>query len=108
MSDLKNVNFETMTPSEFSDLLPELMTSSEGKLSEDPRLTTFLAANPDAAGLVRDLEAIADAARSLFAPEGGTEPSDSVWSNIASKLQSESESDSEDKLDGEGPTPQMA
>jgi len=94
MSDLKNVNFETMTPSEFSDLLPELMTSSEGKLSEDPRLTTFLAANPDAAGLVRDLEAIADAARSLFAPEGGAEPSDSVWSNIASKLQSEPATDS--------------
>jgi len=97
MSDLKNLNFDTMTPSEFSDYLPELMASSEGKLSDDPRLTTFFAANPDAAGLVSDLEAIADAARSLFTPEAGIEPSDSVWSNIASKLQAEPATDSEDQ-----------
>jgi len=89
VSDLTNVNFDNMTPSEFSDLLPELMASSEGKLSEDARLTTFLSANPDAAGLVRDLEAIAAAARKLFEPEADADPSDSVWSNIASKLKVE-------------------
>ena len=89
MKDLATANFDTMTPSEFSDYLPELMASSDGKLAEDPRLTTFLAANPDAAGLIRDLEAIAAAARSLFEPEAEIEPSDSVWSNIASKLSSE-------------------
>jgi len=90
VSDLTNVNFETLTPAEFSELLPELMASSEGKLSEDPRLANFLAANPDAAGLVRDLEAIAQAARSLFEPveDDAAEPeaNDNLWSRIASKL----------------------
>ena len=57
------------------------------RLSEDPRLARFLAANPDCAALVRDLEIIAETARSLFEPVH--EPSDAVWSNIASKLQEE-------------------
>ena len=86
MSDFSNLNFDTMTPAEFSNYLPELMASSDGKLSDDPRLTSFLAANPDAAGLVRDLEAIAQAARSLFEPASEVEPDDSLWSKIASKL----------------------
>jgi hypothetical protein len=86
MSDFSNFDFDNMTPAEFSNLLPELMSSAEGKLSEDPRLATFLAANPDAAGLVRDLEAIAQAARSLFEPAEDHEPDDSLWSKIASKL----------------------
>jgi hypothetical protein len=89
MSDLTNMNFDNMTAAQFEDYLPDLMASSEGSLSEDPRLTTFLAANPDAAGLVRDLEAIAAAARKLFEPDADTDPSDSVWSNIASKLKVE-------------------
>jgi hypothetical protein len=88
MTDLSPLDFDNMTPSEFSDRLPELFASQEGKLSEDPKLAKFLAANPDAAGLVRDLEAIADAAKSLFAPEADVEPSDSLWSKIASKLDS--------------------
>lgn len=79
-----------MTPAEFEQYLPELFASGEGgKLSEDPRLGRFLAANPDCAALVRDLETIADTAKNLLISE--QEPSDSVWSNIASKLQQQSD-----------------
>ena len=56
----------------------------EGKVSEDVRFAGFFAANPDCLALVKDLESIADAAKSLFEPVG--DPSDKVWSNIASKL----------------------
>ncbi|MFC6646830.1 hypothetical protein ACFQBQ_14825 [Granulicella cerasi] len=85
--DLNAVNFDNMTPSEFSNYLPELIASADGaSLTDDPRLTNFLAANPDAAALVRDLEAIAAAAKSLFEPEAEVEPPDTLWSNIASKL----------------------
>ncbi|MDE1162811.1 MAG: hypothetical protein PW792_12800 [Acidobacteriaceae bacterium] len=86
MNDLSTLNFDALTPGEFSEHLPELIASSEGSLFDDSRLTGFFAENPDAAGLVRDLEAIAAAAKSLFEPEAEEEPSDSVWSNIASKL----------------------
>ncbi len=86
---MSELNYETLTVAEFEEHLPELFASADGKISEDPRLAAFLEKNPDAAGLVRDLEAIADAARSLFEPESEVEPSDSVWSNIASKLQQE-------------------
>jgi hypothetical protein len=85
----ENFNFDTMTPAEFSEVLPELFAAGpSGKISEDPRLTKFLTANPDCAALVKDLETIAETAKSLFEPQG--DPSDAVWSNIASKLQSES------------------
>jgi len=91
MTDLSTLNFDNMTPQEFSERLPELFSSQEeeGKLSENPKLAKFFAANPDAAGLVRDFEAIADAAKSLFAPEADLEPSDSLWSKIASKLETD-------------------
>ncbi|MEO6923570.1 MAG: hypothetical protein ABI142_07080 [Bryocella sp.] len=92
MPDISTLDFDHMTPTEFSDCLPELFASSSN-LSSDPRLTKFFAANPDAAGLVRDLEAIADAARGLFEPEADAEPSDALWSKIASKLGSESPED---------------
>ncbi|HEY4008996.1 MAG TPA: hypothetical protein VGM11_02510 [Acidobacteriaceae bacterium] len=89
MSDLSKLNFDSMTVREFEQYLPELFASGEGGvLSEDPRLAKFLAANPDCAALVRDLETIADTAKNLFASD--EEPSDAVWSNIASKLQQES------------------
>lgn len=92
MSDLRNLNYNSMTAAEFEQHLPELFASGDGgKLSEDPRLEKFLKANPDCAALVRDLETIADTAKNLFAAD--QEPSDSVWSNIASKLQKESDSD---------------
>jgi len=90
VSDLSNLDFNSMTPAEFEQYLPELFASGEGgKLSEDPRLARFLAANPDCAALVSDLETIADTAKNLLISE--QEPSDSVWSNIASKLQQQSD-----------------
>ncbi len=90
MNDLNNINFDTMTPADFEQYLPELFLAG-GKVSEDPRLARFLDANPDCAALVRDLETIAETAKSLFEPSH--EPSDAVWSNIASKLQEEAADD---------------
>lgn len=85
MSDLSNIDFNSLTVAEFEQYLPELFASGEdGKVSEDPRLAKFLKANPDCAALVRDLETIAETAKSLFEPD--LEPSDKVWSNIANKL----------------------
>jgi len=77
-------DFDTMSPADFEQYLPDFFSNGDGHVSTDPRLQTFLAKNPDCAALVRDLEAIADTARSLFAP--GYEPSDTVWSNIQTKL----------------------
>ncbi len=89
MKDLYPANLDTMTPSEFEAFLPELFESGAGNISEDARFAHFFAANPDCLALVRDLETIAQTARSLFDPptSGGLEPSDKIWSNIASKLQ---------------------
>ena len=84
MNDLSKINFDEMTPAEFEQHLPELFLAG-GKVSDDPRLARFLQANPDCAALVRDLETIAETARSLFEPTH--EPSDEVWSNIARELQ---------------------
>jgi hypothetical protein len=88
VSNLSKLDFDSMTPAEFERYLPELFASGEGgKVSEDPRLTKFLKANPDCAALVRDLETIAETAKSLFEPD--QDPSDKVWSNIANKLKLE-------------------
>jgi hypothetical protein len=85
MKDPIGANLDNMTVAEFEAYLPELFASAGGgKISEDPRFATFLKSNPDCAALVNDLEAIAEHAKSLFEPTH--EPSDSVWSNIASKL----------------------
>jgi hypothetical protein len=85
VSDLSNLDFDSMTVAEFEQYLPELFASGEsGRLSEDPRLARFLIAHPDCAALVRDLETIAETAKSLFVSE--EEPSDKVWSNIEKKL----------------------
>jgi len=87
VSDLSNLDFNSMTAAEFEQYLPELFASGEsGRLSEDPRLSRFLAANPDCAALVRDLETIAETAKSLLVPDQD-EPSDALWSKIANKLQ---------------------
>jgi hypothetical protein len=83
--EIKLPDFDTMTPADFEQYLPDFFANGDGHVSTDPRLQTFLAKNPDCAALVRDLEAIADTARSLFAPD--YEPSDAVWSNIQNKLQ---------------------
>ena len=83
-----HIDFDTMKPEEFENYLPDLFASDNGKVSQDPRLQKFLSENPDCAALVRDLETIAETARSLFEPVD--DPSDKVWSNIQSKLREES------------------
>ena len=98
MKDLSTANFDNMTTAEFEEYLPELFENSGGSISKDPRFATFFQSNPDCAALVRDLEIIAEQARSLFEPSGeesGPEPSDAVWSNIASKLKEEAPTDEE-------------
>jgi len=82
------INFDSMKPEEFENYLPDLFANGNGKVSQDPRLQKFLSENPDCAALVRDLETIAETARSLFQPVG--DPSDKVWSNIQDKLREES------------------
>ena len=89
-----NIDFNSLKPEEFEHILPDLFAGSSGKLSQDPRLQKFLAANPDCATLVRDLEIIAETARSLFHPVA--DPSDRVWENIQAKLQEDSSLDSMD------------
>lgn len=83
-----DMNFDAMKPEEFENYLPDLFDNSGGKVSQDPRLQKFLTDNPDCAALVRDLETIAETARSLFDPieDPQADPSDAVWSNIQSKL----------------------
>jgi hypothetical protein len=94
VSDLSQFDLSSMTPVQFEQYLPELFATSDGgKVSEDPRLTAFLAANPDCAALVRDLETIAETAKSLFQPD--QEPSDTVWSNIANQLQQDADDQDE-------------
>ena len=82
MTDSSFPDFDTMTPADFEKYLPEFFSNGDGHVSTDPRLQKFLANHPDCAALVRDLEAIADQARSLFE----TDPSDAVWTGIQDKL----------------------
>ena len=83
-------DFDTMTPADFEQYLPEIFANGDGRVSTDPRLQTFLQNNPDCAALVRDLEAIADQARSLFEP---ADPGDAVWAGIQNKLKMQSSED---------------
>jgi hypothetical protein len=81
-------DFDTMTPADFEHILPNIFeNSSNGKVSSDPRLQKFLADNPDCAALVRDLEAIAEQARSLF--NTVEEPDDQLWNKIANRMGTE-------------------
>ena len=96
MNDSPFTNFDTMTPAEFEQCLPELFADCSGSLSTDPRLQTFLASNPDCAALIRDLETIAEHAKSLFEPD--YEPSDTVWDNIQSKLKEQHPDDNDSPL----------
>jgi hypothetical protein len=91
MTDIEFPDFDTMTPADFEKYLPEFFANGTGSVSTDPRLQTFLKNNPDCAALVRDLETIAEHAKSLFEPT--YEPSDTVWSNIQSKLKQEHPTD---------------
>jgi hypothetical protein len=94
----RNIDFDTLKPDEFEHYLPDLFATGQGKVSQDPRLQKFLTQHPDCAALVRDLETIAETARSLFEPVG--DPSDKVWTNIQSKLRDESiiPADDEDQV----------
>jgi hypothetical protein len=83
-------DFDTMTPADFEKYLPDFFANGDGHVSTDPRLQTFLKNNPDCAALVRDLETIAETAKSLFEP---AEPSDAVWNKIQTKLQQQSPED---------------
>jgi hypothetical protein len=82
-----------MTLPEFEQRLQstEFFDSETGQISDDPRLQAFLADNPDSAALVRDLQYIAVAAKSLFDSDVDTEPSETVWSNIQTQLKSDLE-----------------
>jgi hypothetical protein len=79
-----------MTPADFEKYLPDFFANGDGHVSTDPRLQTFLKNNPVCAALVRDLETIAETAKSLFEP---AEPSDAVWNKIQTKLQQQSPED---------------
>ncbi len=87
MSEPGDINFDDLKPDEFEQYLPDLFASSD-KVSEDPRLQKLFLAHPDCLALVRDLETIAETARSLFEPED--DPSEKVWANIQDKLREES------------------
>jgi hypothetical protein len=91
MTNTNLPDFDTMTPADFENYLPEFFANGDGHVSTDPRLQTFLKNNPDCAALVRDLETIAEHAKSLFEP--AYEPSDTVWSEIERKLKNGSEED---------------
>ncbi len=80
-------DFDTMTPADFERFLPDFFANGDGHVSTDPRLQTFLANNPDCAALVRDLETIAEHAKSLFEPT--EEPSEDLWGKIENKLKLE-------------------
>jgi hypothetical protein len=84
MTDSKLPDFDTMTPADFERYLPEFFANGDGRVSADPRFQTFLKNNPVCAALVRDLETIAETAKSLLEP--AYEPSDAVWSEIEKKL----------------------
>ena len=70
-------DFDSMTPADFERYLPELFEHGNGRVSTDPRVQNFLKKNPVCAALVRDLETIADTAKSLLEPS--YEPSEAVW-----------------------------
>lgn len=85
MNEATNIT-EKMNLQEFEQRLPEFFATGTGTISDDPRLQAFLLDNPDAAALVRDFEAIVAAAQSMF-DVTDQEPSDAVWQNIQTGLQ---------------------
>jgi hypothetical protein len=87
MTNIQDLNIDTMTLAEFETNLPDFFAVYDGHISDNPKFAKFLGANPDCAALVRDLEYIAATAKSLFEPT--EEPSDAIWGNIQSKLQQE-------------------
>ncbi len=84
MSNSKLPDFDSMTPVDFERYLPELFEKGSGRVSTDPRIQNFLKKYPVCAALVRDLETIAETAKSLLEP--AYEPSEAVWDEIEKKL----------------------
>jgi hypothetical protein len=84
MTNSKLPDFDSMTPADFERYLPELFEHGSGRVSTDPRIQSFLRKNPVCAALVRDLETIAETAKSLLEP--AYEPSEAVWDEIEKKL----------------------
>ena len=72
---------------EFQEKLPDLFASAGGA-SEDTILQAHLDTCDNCSALVRDLQYIADQARMLLEP-AEEEPSESVWSSIQRKMESE-------------------
>ena len=83
--DHQPLNLRRMTVAQFEEHLPELFSTHNGRISDNPDLREFLDAHPDCAALVRDLEYIAEAARQLLEPVE-VEPSDNVWKKIQGEL----------------------
>ena len=82
-------DFETMTPADFERYLPDIFAaSSNGKVSNDPKLQKFLSQNPDCAALVSDFETIFATVKEMFAADTA-EPSDVVWDELQVKLKAE-------------------
>lgn len=89
-------NFDNMTAQEFEDRLPELIAGGPQELLGDPQYATFFEKNPNCSALVRDLAAIAEAAKQLMqaeneAPEEaeelpGFDDGDALWGRIKGKL----------------------
>ncbi len=80
-----NFDYDSMSQADFEKYLPDFFADGNGYVSTDPRLQKFLNEHPDCAALVKDLETIAEHARSLFEPVG--DPSDDVWARIQTKIQ---------------------
>ena len=85
MTNIQNINIDTMSLAEFETNLPDFFATYDGHISDNPLFAKFLGAHPDCAALVRDLEYIAAVAGNLLEPT--VEPSDAIWGNIQSKLQ---------------------
>jgi len=71
-----------INPDDLHDLFEGSATSNDGD-PEDP--FAQMRNDPNYAALMKDLEAIAEAARQLFATEEA-EPSDKVWDKIVGEL----------------------
>jgi hypothetical protein len=87
MNGPAEIDFDNLKPEDFERYLPDLFATGDGTVSQDPRLQKLFAQYPDCLALVRDLETIAETARSLLEP--AQDPSDAVWTNIQSKLREE-------------------
>ena len=83
---------EPINPDDLHDLFVVAPTG-EGSDEEDP--FAQMRNDPNYAALMRDLEAIASAAKQLFAEQEEEAPSDSLWDKIQSQLPVKGEEEAE-------------